>query len=702
VYAARVSRPPIQEEQVFAMSATRRYPFVLSILVLTFSATAQVTLTGPGPGMTPTVKVFENGFEVNSFNASPSTTSGVTVAFGDVNGDGAADIIIGTETGSAAVKVFSGTTNLQLGATILPYPEAFTGGVFVASGDINGDGIDDIVTGAGQGTGVGPRVKVFDGVTRQATVDFFAFDPAFTGGVRVASADYNGDRIDDIITASGPGGAPHVRIFSGVDGSLLNDILAFGAADTYGLHVAAGDVNNDGKADIAVALDAGVAPNARVYSGSDNETLMNFVPYTGSEFLGGVRVGIGEDADQVPYLFTATGPGTAVSVKLWPIASPPTGTPVTPYGSFTGGAFVAGYDPRPTAEITSHDPICGGANGGIYVTLTGTPPWTLTWSDGFITSTPSASHFRGINVAGEYSVTNVADKHHLHGRTTGSATVGSGTAPAITQHPQPQTVNTSTGAALSAAATGATELQWFRGIPPGGTLIPGATNSSHATGPLTQTTSFYMRASDDAGCFTDSSAALVTVKPGRPVNVVATATSTTSVTVTWDTVPVTANYEVDRRIGNGPWFLASTQPGTTFVDSGRTASTTYLYRVRALAGDGYPSENSGTELATTMLLTDPAITAGSTKVKAAHITELRTAVNIVRAASNLTPFAFTDPSLAAGTKVKAVHLTELRTALVQGRTGLGLVTLPFTDPSPAAGSTLVKRLHIVELRNGAL
>ena len=89
---------------------------------------------------------------------------------------------------------------------------AFTGGVFVAAGDVNGDGCADIVTGAGAGGG--PHVRVFDGRTGTETHGFFAFAPAFTGGVRVAAGDVNGDGHAEIIIGAGPGGAargPRVR-----------------------------------------------------------------------------------------------------------------------------------------------------------------------------------------------------------------------------------------------------------------------------------------------------------------------------------------------------------------------------------------------------------------------------------------------------------------------------------------------------------
>jgi Ca2+-binding RTX toxin-like protein len=88
------------------------------------------------------------------------------------------------------VKVFDGTTGAELRSFFAYWP-TFTGGVRVAAGDVNGDGFADIVTGAG--AGAGPHVKVFDGQTGAALHSFFAYDPSSTGGVFVAAGDLSGD-----------------------------------------------------------------------------------------------------------------------------------------------------------------------------------------------------------------------------------------------------------------------------------------------------------------------------------------------------------------------------------------------------------------------------------------------------------------------------------------------------------------------------
>lgn len=101
---------------------------------------------------------------------------------------------------------------------------------------------------------------------------------------------------------------------------------------------------------------------------------------------------------------------------------------------------------------------------------------------------------------------------------------------------------------------------------------------------------------------------------------------------------------------------------------------------------------------TSIAFTDDPLTPGTTKVKAAHITELRSAINALRAANGLSAFSFTDPSLAGGALIKAVHITELRTALDAVYTQRSRAVPTYSDPTITANVDAIEALHVSELR----
>ena len=254
----------------------------------------QLVVWGAGPGGGPAVQVVDatTGKVLAQFYAfSPSFTGGVFVAVGDVNGDSTPDIIVGAGAGGGpAVKVIDGTklgqvdasgeiADSALLASFYAYNPSFGGGVTVAAGDFNGDGIDDIVTGAGPGGG--PAVTVIDGTklgqvgasgeieNSAQLASFYAYTPSFAGGVFVAVGDVNGDGVPDLITGAGAGGGPAVKVINGmnlgqVDASgeidnsaLLASFYAYNPAFTGGVRVDAVDVNGDGLADVVTGAGPG-------------------------------------------------------------------------------------------------------------------------------------------------------------------------------------------------------------------------------------------------------------------------------------------------------------------------------------------------------------------------------------------------------------------------------------------------------------
>jgi uncharacterized repeat protein (TIGR01451 family) len=256
-------------------------------------------ITGAGPSGGPHVKVFSGatGALIFSFFAyAADFRGGVNVGAGDTDRDGHADIITGPgQTGGPQVKVFSGANGAQL-VNLIAYDISFLGGVFVAGGDVNGDGFADIITGAGPGGG--PHVKVFPsfmGAFGVTGASFFPYDPNFHGGVTVAAGDVNADGGADIITAPGFGGGPVVRIFDGpaaLGGILrpLSNLFAYDLSFRGGVFVAADDLNGDGRADIITGAGPSGGPHVKVFNGANLALLQSFFAYDPA-FNGGVYVG---------------------------------------------------------------------------------------------------------------------------------------------------------------------------------------------------------------------------------------------------------------------------------------------------------------------------------------------------------------------------------------------------------------------------
>lgn len=169
---------------------------------------------------------------------------------------------------------------------------------------------------------------------------FYATSSGFTGGIRLAAADLNGDGFADVIAVAGPGGGPQVTVFDGRSQSVIEAFYAVAPGFTGGLYVAAGDVNGDGKADIVVGADAGGGPQVTVFDGPTLAMLKSFYALA-SSFTGGVRVGVAE-VNGNEAIVAAAGPGGGPQVAMFDsgtLALLDSFYATSP--SFTGGLFVA-------------------------------------------------------------------------------------------------------------------------------------------------------------------------------------------------------------------------------------------------------------------------------------------------------------------------------------------------------------------------
>lgn len=255
------------------------------------SSTTELAI-GSGPHQQAVARVVDvAGQPIFNQPVFGSFDGGVNVALGDVDGDGLDELIVGAGPGGGPhVRVFRMSDKTEI-ASFYAYDPAFTGGVYVAAADVNHNGRDVIVTGTG--VGGGPHVRMFHGDGSPAGNSFFAYDPQFRGGVTVAAADMDLNGDDEIITGAGPGGGPHVRVFW-ASGAPRGGFFAYDASYRGGIYVAAGDVDRSRDATgsysneiVTGTVDGG--PHVRTFTETGIE-LGSFHAYP--PFDSGVRVAV--------------------------------------------------------------------------------------------------------------------------------------------------------------------------------------------------------------------------------------------------------------------------------------------------------------------------------------------------------------------------------------------------------------------------
>jgi FG-GAP-like repeat/FG-GAP repeat len=267
----------------------------------------------------PLVNVYDatSNALVFSFYAYEQTfTGGVRVTMADVNGDGIQDVITAPGMGRIGlVEVFDGAKLIQMAnaqhmvtnpaaamiASFMPEGSAYKNGLYVATGDVNGDGHPDIVTSRSAGT---TEVRVFtnnsNGTKFTQTLAFVPYTTAekVSNGAVVSLGDVNGDGRADIVVAPGVGSVIKVKMFDGVSGALIRSFQGFESTYNKGVSLAVADVNGDGFADVMLGAGAGGGSRVRVLT-SFGQLIKEFNAYTTGNINAAVSLTVRQIDNQI-------------------------------------------------------------------------------------------------------------------------------------------------------------------------------------------------------------------------------------------------------------------------------------------------------------------------------------------------------------------------------------------------------------------
>ncbi len=377
-----------------------KYPAAMDH-VLSVAATMQNDTVAPFSRRGPLVDLAApgNGLVTTAAGGTYTIASGTSLAAPVVAASAALVIAQGLETSPDAVAAQLVRTGQPLNdgvggvirrlnvglatETAAPYSLGFGGGNSVGVGNLDGNGLEEIVTAAGPGGG--PHVRTYSAAMNPIGGGFYAYGPEFSGGVDVAVGDVLPDSPgDEIVTGAGAGGGPHVRVFLGngspAPGQAGDGFFAYGPTFTGGVSVAVGDVRPDvpGEEIITGAASSG-GPHVRIFSAQgaplDNGGFFAFDP----GFTGGIQVTVGNfDGASGQEIAVAAGPGGGPHVKMFHADGSALNGGFFAYApGFSGGVDVAaaqvdaGFDeiitvprsgggPHLRAFHPSGDPIGGG------------------------------------------------------------------------------------------------------------------------------------------------------------------------------------------------------------------------------------------------------------------------------------------------------------------------------------------------------
>jgi len=240
--------------------------------------------------------------------------SGTNFVTGDVNGDGFDEIIVGAAIGDEPkIKILNNQGKLL--QEFLAEDKEFKGGLNVALAELDNSGAKRIIVApASNGS---PQIKIFD-YQGNLKGQFLAAPKSWRGGFNLSAGDIDGKGLSEIIVSFGPGSEPQVRIFSS-EGKLIGAFLAYEKKFRGGVNVVVANLDgrlNHNKAEIIVTPGVGRDPQVKVYN-NRGQLKKQFLAY-GKNWQGGVNLSAGDvNSDGISEIILGAYGGATPHVRIF-------------------------------------------------------------------------------------------------------------------------------------------------------------------------------------------------------------------------------------------------------------------------------------------------------------------------------------------------------------------------------------------------
>jgi len=663
--------------------ATASYPFSMVTGDFNADGNPDVAVThGAGTGGISVLLGTGNGTLQAAVNRSASTVPRAVVT-ADFDGDGKLDLVV-TNSSASSISTFKGNGDGTFQTAVNMTVGSESGAI--AAGDFNADGKVDLVVSRNYSYEILVLIGNGDGTFQPPVI----YDTGYSYNSDISIEDLNGDGVSDILVTTS---SSSLFVLTGNGDGTFED-PSYQYLGFYPGRLVVSDFNGDGKPDLAATNNSSAI--SVLLGGCADLTI-------DKSHVGNFRAG-----QSGTYSLKVTNSGTGSS------SGTVTLTDVLPTGLTANYIYGSGWDcTTATLTCTTNYSIAAGASYStvtLYVNVSNSAPTSLintaTVSGGSELNTANNSdsdpttivHGPDLTItmynSGSFGQGFTGRAYSLYVNNLGNQST-SGTVTVTDTLPPGLTPTAISGTGWDCSLNTLTCTRNDALFSNGGYPQITVTVDVDANCPSQALNVATISGGGDADS-TNNTASNETIVLAKPTNVVATAISASEIQLTWSSLPNADYYYILRSSDGSAYSYRGTAYSTnSYVDSSVTADKTYLYIVR-----GYSwGPMSAPDAATTIVFTDATIQAGVTTIKKAHLTELRTAVNAVRASAVLPAATFTDPDLTGTVPFKAIHVSELRTALNAARSVLGLPVIAYVDPDLSTGMP-VKAAHFNDLRLG--